>query len=376
MAPVTVPNSSLAYRPELDGIRGLAILAVLAQHANFPSTMLAGTIGVNVFFVLSGFLITSILIAEREATGRISIRNFYERRVRRLVPALVALLIAVGVLYAVLGKLDTYPGPFAVSMFYMADIAKAIGYDLGYVGHTWSLAVEEQFYVIWPALMIFMPRRFLVPTVVVGIAIAIGLQLALIVGQDNILAMFRPDVRMDSILWGCLLALVPVRVPRAVPWLSLAGLLVLSVTVIWPYSLALSSLFGAGLVAGASHLRGILANRFLVRVGTISYGLYLWQAIPHGLLEPRTLGGNDVIASVMVIVISFALALASERWIERPFRHRRAAPVADAAPADAVTAITTEPATPRAMPRRRRVALDLEPGTPAAPARPRSVARG
>jgi peptidoglycan/LPS O-acetylase OafA/YrhL len=378
MAAMTLPNSSLAYRPELDGIRGLAILGVLIQHANFStSTVLAGTVGVNVFFVLSGFLITSILMAEHAATGRISLRRFYERRVRRLVPALVATLLVTGVVLAAMGKLASYPGPFMVSLLYVSDIAKAIGYDLGYVGHTWSLAVEEQFYLLWPALIIFLPRRFLLPTVITGIVVAVVLQVVTIAGQGNVLAMFRPDVRMDSILWGCLIALVPVRVPRAVAWLCFAGLLVLSVTFIWPYSLALSSIFGAGLVAGAASMRGLLANRVLVRIGAISYGLYLWQALPHGILESRTLAG-DVGASVLMLVISFALALASERWIEMPFRHRRApaapAPAPDPAPAPAPGPI--EPTPSAIVGRRRHRSGEFEPALPAAPANRRSAVGG
>ena len=146
-------GSTLKYRPELDGIRGVAILLVLAQHINLPSSKLAGVVGVNLFFVLSGFLITSLLIAEQDATGRISLRRFYERRVRRLIPALVAVLIATGVLMALRGNLVSYLGPAAVSFFYVSDIAKAIGYDLGYVGHTWSLAMEEQFTITPPPFM-------------------------------------------------------------------------------------------------------------------------------------------------------------------------------------------------------------------------------
>src|SRR5258705_6329107 len=94
------------HRPELDGIRGLAILLVLAQHINLPSTTLAGMVGVNLFFALSGYLITGILLAEIRSSGRIDIRRFYERRVRRLVPALVAVVVATGVLMAIQGQLQ------------------------------------------------------------------------------------------------------------------------------------------------------------------------------------------------------------------------------------------------------------------------------
>ena len=317
-------RSLLTYRPELDGIRGLAILLVLAQHINLPSSALAGMMGVNLFFVLSGYLITSLLLTEQDATGRISLRRFYERRVRRLLPALVAVLIATGVLMAVMGRLGDYWGQAAVSLFYVSDIAKAIGYDLGYVGHTWSLALEEQFYLLWPALVILLPRRFLLPALTAGIVGALALQLLLL--PVDVLALFRPDVRADSILWGCLISLMPRTAPR---WAAIAGGIgvgVLAFTWVWPYAIGLSSIFAALFISGAASLRPILANRALVRIGQISYGLYLWQAIPVGLFQQETLAGN-VLAMTGVVVVAFALALVSERWIERPFRRPRQEPV-------------------------------------------------
>ena len=338
--------STLAYRPELDGIRGLAILLVLAQHINLPSSTLAGMMGVNLFFVLSGYLITTLLLREHELTGRISLRRFYERRVRRLLPALVAVLFATGVLMAVMGRLGDYWGQAAVSLFYVSDVAKAIGYDLGYVGHTWSLALEEQFYLLWPALVVLLPRRFLLPGVVAGIVVAVALQLLLL--PVDVLALFRPDVRADSILWGCLIALVPWTAPR---WAAIAGGIgvgVLSFTWGWPYAIGLSSILAAIFISGSASLRPILTNRALVRIGQISYGLYLWQAIPVGLFQQQTLAGN-VLAMASVVVVAFALALASERWIEKPFRPARQAPAsgfAGDAPFE-LDRVVLRPVTPR-----------------------------
>ena len=317
-------GSTLTYRPELDGIRGLAILLVLAQHINLPSSALAGMVGVNLFFVLSGFLITSLLIAEQDTKGKIDLRRFYERRVRRLIPALVAVLIATGVLMAIQGRLVDYIGPAAVSFFYVSDIAKAIGYDLGYVGHTWSLAMEEQFYLLWPALLIFAPRKWLAPLAIAGIVGAVALQLLLV--PDNVLAHFRPDVRADAILWGCLIALIPVAIPRWAAAASGIALFVVSFTFLWPYAIGLSSVLSAVFIAGAAGLAPVLSARPLVRIGQISYGMYLWHAIPVGLFEQQTLAGN-VLAMAAVVAITIALALASERWIERPFRKPRQQPV-------------------------------------------------
>lgn len=324
MATLAGARPTLAYRPELDGIRAIAILLVLAQHINVPSATLAGLVGVNLFFVLSGYLITSLLLRERESTGRIDLRSFYERRIRRLVPALVAVLIATGVLMAVQGRFGSYIPQAVVSFFYVSDVAKAIGYDLGYVGHTWSLALEEQFYLIWPALLIFLPRRFLAPATIGGIVVAVALQLLLVPG--DVLAHFRPDVRADAVLWGCLIALVPVAVPRWAAAASLVALFVVSFTFLWPYAIGLSSVLSAIFIAGAATLAPVLSARPLVRIGQISYAMYLWQAIPVGLFEKQTLAGN-VLAMAAVVAITIALALASERWIEKPFRKPRQAPV-------------------------------------------------
>ncbi len=324
MRPMADPSAhrSLAYRPELDGIRGLAILAVIAQHINLPNTAFAGMVGVNLFFVLSGFLITSLLMAEHDATGRISLRTFYERRIRRLLPALVALLLAVGVLMALQGRLLDYLGPAAVSLFYVGNVAKAMLFDLGYVGHTWSLALEEQFYLIWPAVIIFAPRRWLVPLVLGGIAVSMTMQAAL---AGDVMAWFRPDTRADAILWGCLIALLRVQVPRIVALGGAVLLVVVATSWLGAISMSLSSIGSAAVVAGAATLARPLSNRWLVRVGEISYGLYLWHAIPIGLLAAETAAGN-VAAMVVAVVASFALALASERWIEKPFRRARRAP--------------------------------------------------
>jgi peptidoglycan/LPS O-acetylase OafA/YrhL len=319
-----VGSSGLAYRPELDGIRAVAILLVLAQHINIPGSTLAGMVGVNLFFVLSGFLITSLLVKEQDRTGGIDLRRFYERRIRRLIPALIAVLIATGVLMALMGQFHEYIAQAAVSFFYVSDIAKAIRFDLGYVGHTWSLAMEEQFYLLWPAILLFAPRKWLAPLAVAGIIGAVVLQLALV--PSDVYAHFRPDVRADSILWGCLIALIPVAVPRWAAAACAVGVVFVAFSSLWPTGIALSSMLSAGFIAGAAGLAPLLSWRPLVRIGQISYGMYLWHAIPVGLFAERTVA-HDIVAMASVVVITIGLALISERWIERPFRRPRNAPV-------------------------------------------------
>ena len=161
---------------------------------------------------------------------------------------------------AVLGRFGEYFPQAVVSFFYVSDVAKAIGYDLGYVGHTWSLALEEQFYLLWPALLIFLPRRFLAPVAIGGIVVAVALQFLLV--PDDILAHFRPDVRADAVLWGCLIALVPaaLKMPRWATVAAFAGVILVSFTPFpWPHAIAVSSVLSAVFIAGAATLAPALS---------------------------------------------------------------------------------------------------------------------
>lgn len=301
----------MKYRPELDGIRGIAVMLVIADHTHVLEQ--AGRVGVTMFFVLSGYLITSLLLTERKRTGHFSLRGFYERRARRLLPALIALVAATGVLVLALGLDPAYPGHAAAALFYFANIA----YDPGYLGHTWSLSLEEQFYLLWPAVVVLAPGR-LRWIALTGIAVATGLRFLTPGGTPE---SFGPLVRFDAVLWGCLLALVPIRAQ----WLSTLGWAVI-VAVIFvipnPQTIGLTAVAIASVAIIAGARPGILSSRPLVRVGQISYGLYLWHMAPALLLRGETREGN-VAAIALVIASSVLLALASEKWIERPWRLRR-----------------------------------------------------
>src|SRR5437764_8189485 len=158
----------LTYRPALDGLRGVAIIGVFAHHARVPF-LAGGFIGVDVFFVLSGFLITALLLQEAEETRRISLRAFYIRRALRLLPALAVLLGALLLVPRAFGMMRTDAALVStVSALYASNWVRAFGVlDLEVVSHTWSLSIEEQFYLLWPP--------------VVSVAVALGLRLGWLV---------------------------------------------------------------------------------------------------------------------------------------------------------------------------------------------------
>jgi len=330
------------YRPELDGLRGVAILIVLAAHTGVPGFADGGGgVGVTLFFVLSGYLITSLLLAEREGAGRVDLRAFYIRRGLRLFPALAAVLIVV----AGLAILDLLPAQARTGVSYPVVELSVIGYvanwlivagaNTGVLGHTWSLAVEEQFYLVWPAILLVC-LRFGRTRLALGLLLLVFLDVPWRLLVDLNLGLMHvfvgTDSRGDALLMGCVLALLGTRWHPAMGWLGLAGVAVLAVT--WPGDpylgvqilfIPLAAIVGTLAVAGAP---AALAWRPLAFVGRISYGLYLW----HGVLIWWNLPWP------VAVPLSIAVAIGSYYVLERPFlrlkaRFGRARPAAPAVPA-------------------------------------------
>ncbi len=174
--PVSIGASEYRYRPELDGVRAVAILLVMIDHAtgNFIGWDLAGLVGwagVTLFFALSGYLITGILLSERTASGSIHLARFYRRRVARLAPALIVVLLFVAITGA------SQPGEWRLalvsSLTYSTNWVKALGVELGSLTNMWTLAVEEQFYLVWPLVLAFAftrAHRFALVAIVIGLA--------------------------------------------------------------------------------------------------------------------------------------------------------------------------------------------------------------
>lgn len=333
------------YRPEIDGLRALAVLPVMAFHAGFP-LFSGGFVGVDVFFVISGYLITGIILAEQE-TGGFSLVRFYERRARRILPALFAMLAAAAViawfrllpadLKAFGGSLTGVAGFYANLIF-----AGETGYfdtvaELKPLLHTWSLSVEEQFYLLFPILLILTARlrpawRALL-VLVLGAASLAAAELGSYAPGE---AVFRLETRAWAVMIGALAAFYHRHTPRpftpgtaqAMSGLGLT-LIVLSVVTFtratpFPGVAGLAPTAGAALILlGASPgtvVHRVLGSAPLAGLGLVSYGAYLWHQplfafARHGAPEPP-----PPAVFLWLSLATFVLAYVSWRWIERPFR--------------------------------------------------------
>ena len=316
--PAGPSSRRLAYEPSLDGLRGIAVLAVMATHFNAPGIVNGGLVGVTLFFVLSGYLITSLLVAERESAGRIDLANFYVRRAARLLPALALVLVAVGTALVIDGRPGVALAGVVTSSLYVSNLAVAGGVVLGPLEHTWSLAIEEQFYLLWPAILILViaRRRLLVALLIVGIGVSAALRLGPITDIERFWWLYHHTfTRADALLVGCLLALVPFRPSLPTTLLGVATLVFL---VVLPTdqgtfaSLLLLPTAIAGGIVVISKPRW-LGVAPLVAVGRISYGLYLWH-FPLAMLLPAW----------AAFVGTFVLATLSYRFVELPIRRAAA----------------------------------------------------
>jgi peptidoglycan/LPS O-acetylase OafA/YrhL len=384
----TGTSTSLRRMPALDGLRALAVAAVVGYHLGLPWAR-GGYLGVDLFFVLSGFLITGLLVGEREATGGVRLGGFYARRARRLLPALLLVLAAVEAFAAWRGR------GMAVSGL-RADVAAALGYvanwrfiaaGRGYfdqftvpsaLRHTWSLAIEEQYYLLWPLLLLALlrlvrgsRRQAAGATVVMAMASAAAMALLYHPGTDPSRPYYGTDTRCFALLLGSALALLlpasgPARGRRALHGAGAAALAVIGLAWVtvsdgsgWMYRggfLGVAAL-SAVVVAAASReqtgpLGALLSARPLSWLGLRSYGVYLWHWPVIDLLtrsQTGLSGWNLRAAQAGVTLVAAAL---SYRFVERPIRSgawrgwraRVAAPAAVGALATGLAAMSLGPA--------------------------------
>jgi peptidoglycan/LPS O-acetylase OafA/YrhL len=337
-----------AYRPDIDGLRAIAVVAVVLFHAHVgPFT--GGFVGVDVFFVISGYLIVGIIVDDIDA-GKFSIAAFYERRLRRLFPALFAVMAAC----AIAGYLLFLPEEFrkfgqsvvATSAFVSNYLFwSQAGYfdtppDLKPLLHTWSLAVEEQFYLIFPAFLLIVSRyrkrslgRFVVIVAVVSFVAATA---SLVKHPDT--AFYLPHTRMWELMIGALLVVlhVPeVKTRRSRATLAFVGLALIAVSTVvysgrtpFPGPAALLPCIGAALIIhggrdGGSIVHSLLATRPFVYLGLTSYSLYLWHWPILVFARAWLVRPLSTLEAVALIAASLVIADLSWRFVESPFRAKR-----------------------------------------------------
>jgi peptidoglycan/LPS O-acetylase OafA/YrhL len=336
------------YRPDIDGLRALAVLPVVLYHYRLPGFS-GGFVGVDIFFVISGFLITSLIHAEM-GEGRFSILRFYERRIRRIFPAIFALLAAVTVVALVLlfpRDLLQYARSLIATTLFASNIEfwQRAGYfdtaaDLKPLLHTWSLAVEEQFYLVWPAIL-FASRRAgprLLLLIVCAILLLSLAESEREVAQAPTAAFYLLPSRMWELMLGAVLAVAQLRAPQsAVTGNVIAGLgLTLIAWAVCSYGpdtpfpglAAIPPCLGAALLIYTGENRALFATRALsvaplVFIGLISYSLYLWHWPLYVFAKyyaSAPLGAGETLA---LILMSGSLAWLSYRFVEQPFRQRK-----------------------------------------------------
>ncbi|MCU6434917.1 acyltransferase [Undibacterium sp. Jales W-56] len=343
---------TLPYRitrvPELDGLRGIAILLVMLFHMDI-GIFNGGFIGVDIFFVLSGFLITSLLLKERSESSGNNLQLFYFRRFLRLVPGYLLLLliyVLVNQFYFTGDERRSHVIDAAISLAWLSNWARAFGvHPPSYLGHTWSLSVEAQFYFIWPILLglianIAKPSRNLAKIILLFVLCIYAIRVYFIVSGATVDRLYNGlDTRADALLVGCCLSahlssqqfektkmriyeLMNILLPVSVLYLTSACILLSWMDLsLYYYHMLLIEISVAILIVAiflqkSELLRKILTNPVLVWIGSISYGLYLWHYPVYAFL--RTMGYGQTSVVLAGSGLTFLAAFLSFRYIEKP----------------------------------------------------------
>jgi peptidoglycan/LPS O-acetylase OafA/YrhL len=351
-------RATIPHLPALDGLRGAAVIGVLFFH---DGRLRGGYLGVDLFFVLSGFLITSLLLAESRAAGRIDLRTFWIRRARRLFPAVLALLPAVALqtfLFAKPEALARIRGDGLATLFYYANwrsiFAGKSYWDLfdapSPFEHTWSLSIEEQFYVVWPlvsAIVLARSRGSARPLLVTSLALALASAAAMALLFSPLAsqrAYMGTDTRGGSILVGAALACLlsgraPFGSPRLTRALDALGLLaLLGLGLAWATLDGQSAFLYRGgfwltelgvlvlIACAAQGDRSLVAKAISVAplrwAGLVSYGLYLWHWPLYVLLTQKRVGFGGAGLTALRLGVTVAVALVSYHLLEQPIRKR------------------------------------------------------
>jgi peptidoglycan/LPS O-acetylase OafA/YrhL len=347
-AAVSVEGGS-HFRPDIEGLRAVAILAVLAHHAGVPG-ITGGFVGVDIFFVISGFLITGLLLREYSSSGRIDLPAFYGRRARRLLPAaLLVIVVSVAGAWFILASVDfpTVAGDGAAAAVYVSNYRFALtatdyfaqGTQPSPLLHYWSLGVEEQFYLFWPLLILVGARWLSIGRLwrLIGTVAVASFALSVVVtGIEAPWAFYSLFTRAWELALGALVAMGLLALPAHWPngaasvagaagvAMVLGSLVLINEQTPFPgYAAALPAVGAAMLIIAGDRPRAwtsrLLATGVPRWFGRISYSLYLWHW-PILILVPQLIGRYGWRARLALAVASIVVAAASERFIERPFR--------------------------------------------------------
>lgn len=347
-----------AYRPEIDGMRAVAVISVMIYHLKIQLgggvLLSGGFLGVDLFFVLSGFLITQILVDEFAKTGTISILQFYWRRAKRILPPLLLVMIcSLPVAWVMLlpSELERFAYSILSALFFVSNAfwffeLSEYGAQSGLLQpflHTWSLAIEEQFYLVFPPLLILLLRRWsrriaLIVLIVLLVLSLIAAQLLTL--EHSALSFYAPTSRAWEMLAGSVLAFLSRSAPQAlrgglldriVPSISLAVLLGSIVfmdlveiqhpgIVTLPVILATCGLIW--FTNAREPVTRVLSAAPMVYVGKLSYSLYLWHFPIYAFGRLREIGTPGPLDMVAWVALTFALSIAGYYLIEKPFRFR------------------------------------------------------
>jgi peptidoglycan/LPS O-acetylase OafA/YrhL len=359
-------DTKLYYRPEIDGLRAIAILSVIAYHANITifdkKIFKGGFIGVDIFFVISGYLITSIILKELFTSGSFNFYYFYERRVRRILPVLLFVsLFSLIFSYKFLYSLSFVDFKFLYSLSFV-DLSKSILYSLGFSSnfyfynlkkgysaldaqyqpflHTWSLSVEEQFYILFPIFLFIIFKYFKkhLPTILF-IILLISLQIADTFSyQYPNFNFFSLHSRMWELLAGSLLAYFEIKLGYRSKCKDLTFFVTVGIFLIgnyiffyrdWPHPslYTLSPVIGTCLIIWFSDkndlITKLLSSKLFVGIGLISYSLYLWHYPVFAFARITNLDEVNTISNLFLILIILILSIASYYFIEKPFRNKK-----------------------------------------------------
>jgi peptidoglycan/LPS O-acetylase OafA/YrhL len=346
----------LTYRPEIDGLRAIAVVAVILYHAQINilghQPFKGGFIGVDIFFVISGYLITSIILKELVTTGSFSFKHFYERRIRRILPALLVVML-VSLPFAWMFLL---PSSFI-------DFSKSILYSLGFSSnfyfhysgqqygaenallkpfvHTWSLSVEEQFYILFPVVLLIIFkyfRKYLIHILILGFVISLGLSDWGSRNYPSITFYFLPT-RMWELLAGSILAYFEITLGHRTNHktfnliLPSIGLLLIGHSILFfnnkmlhPSFYTFSPVVGVCLIIWFSHkdelITKILSSKLFVGTGLISYSLYIWH-YPIFAFARTFFDEQSLLKILLISLITIILSIISYYFIERPARNKK-----------------------------------------------------